>query len=179
MRFWRVLLIALLLSLAAFAQELPNAPSWDAVRYATKQKVEVRMNNGAKYSGKVRGVTDISMSLNNVPGTKTLEKDDIDRVSRILKSRKTGALWGVLIGGGAGAIVGYAGTQPCNPGDFCIVSRGGATVIGATVGGALGAGVGAFIGKTKRILLFSRQHEPEPGKPSPYIQKLIDSSDTE
>jgi hypothetical protein len=171
MRFRCVLLIVLLLSIAASAQELPNAPSWDAVRYATKKKVEVRMNNGAKYSGKVRGVTDISMSLLNEP--KTLEKDDIDRVSRTFKSRKTGALWGVLIGGGSGAIIGYAGTSPCNPGDFCVVSRGGGTVLGAAFGGALGAAVGAFIGKTKRILLFQRPL-PGPGKPSPYIKKFFE-----
>lgn len=172
MRRWCVLLIVLLLSLAASAQDLPNAPSWDAVRYATKQKVEVRMINGAKYTGKVRGVTDISMSLNNVPGTKTLEKDDIDRVSRTFKSRKTGALWGVLIGGGAGAVLGYAGTSSCNPGDFCLVSRGGGTFMGAALGGAVGAGVGAFIGKTKHILLFERPG-PGPGKPSPYIRKWM------
>ena len=173
MRCRCVLLVVLFLSLGLSAQELPNAPSWDAVRYATKQKVEVRMNNGAKYSGKVRGVTDISMSLNDVPGTRTLEKDDIDRVSRVFKSRKTGALWGVLIGGGAGALVGYAGTSPCSPGDFCVVSRGGGTVMGAAFGGALGAGVGAFIGKTKHILLF-RRPEPGPGKPSPYVRKWSD-----
>ena len=172
MRRWPLLLLILLSSLFVYAQkDLQNAPSWDAVRNATRQKVEVRMTAGPRYKGQVRGVTDISMSLDKTPDTKTLERDDIDRVSRLYKSRKTGALWGLAIGAGSGAILGYAGTSNCRPGEFCTISRAGGTALGATVGGGLGAVTGALIGKTKRALLYLRPEPSQRGKPSPYVGK--------
>lgn len=64
---------------------------------------------------------------------------------------RQGALWGFLVGGLGGAIVGAATYQPCTEG-LCIMDpgEGGSAAAGFLLGGLFGAGVGAAIGSSIR-----------------------------
>lgn len=79
-----------------------------------------------------------------------LSRLDVDRGPR---SRGSGALKGLAIGGGAGiiagAVVGYAsGDDECDPGSWCIMTMtaGQKAGVGAVVLGSVGGAVGAAFG---------------------------------
>ena len=74
-----------------------------------------------------------------------------DILSIQISRRGRSALIGLAAGGGAGALLGYAATSSCKPGELCILPRGGvATVFGVTFGliGAITGGLTDFAKST-------------------------------
>ncbi|HWY68705.1 MAG TPA: hypothetical protein VNX88_08575 [Terriglobales bacterium] len=141
------------LSPAVLAQQ--PALSWDAVEQATGKSIVVVRNDNHSHTGKLEQVSGDSLTLADHERKIVIPRGDIRQVHwRTGRSRKRGALWGLAIGAGSGAIVGAAGTQPC---DACIISisRGEGAAVGATAGAAVGTIVGVLVGGgRKQVLLY-------------------------
>jgi len=144
------------MSPAAFAQQ--TAASWEAIKQAQGKSIAVVHNNGHSEIGQLEQISLVSLSLIQHGGRiVVISHDDVRKVYlRGSRSRKGGALAGLVIGAGSGAAVGAIGTQPC---DACIISfsRGEGAAIGATLGAAVGTIVGVLVGGPhKKVLLYDK-----------------------
>jgi hypothetical protein len=141
------------MSPAAFAQQ--RATSWDVVEHARGKSIVVVHKDNRSQTGKLEQVSEDSLTLNEQERRIVIRRDDIRQVyARTGRSRKRGALLGLTIGAGSGAILGTASTQPC---DACIISfsRGEGAAVGATAGAAVGSIIGVLVGGgRKQVLLY-------------------------
>lgn len=152
----RSVVIALLVSVAstaALAQQ--SGTSWIAIAPAKGKSILVVRNDGKSHSGKLEQVSGDTLTVTNQQQSILIRRDDIRHVySQTGRSRKRGALWGLAIGAGGGAVIGAASTHSCTN---CIISisRGEGAAIGAAAGAAVGTLVGTLVGgKRKQVLLY-------------------------
>jgi len=148
-----VALLIAMASAAALAQQ--SATTWSALNQAKGKRIAVVGNDNHSQSGQLEQVSDDSLTFTSHERRVVIRRDDICQVyTQSGRSRKKGALWGLAIGAGSGAIIGAAGTQPC---DNCIVSfsRGEGAAVGAVAGAAVGTIAGMLIGGgRKKVLLY-------------------------
>ena len=71
-----------------------------------------------------------------------LQRTDILTIK--ISRRGRSALIALAAGGGAGALLGYAATSSCTPGDLCILPRGGVAVVYGVTFGLIGAITGGL-----------------------------------
>ena len=128
----------------------------------SRVRIAAPVFGGNKRVATVVSVTGDSLVLRQGISTnyQSVAKSDITalEISRGTHTRKgKGALWGLLIGAGAGAALGYVSyKEPTCQGFECFgeiwgpTSKSGSAGFGAAVGGILGAGVGALIGMRSR-----------------------------
>lgn len=162
MRFMSALCaVALIIPVPALSQISTLDPA--RVDAGSRVRIAAPVFGGKKQIATVVSVTGDTLVLRQGASTnyRSIAKSDITglEVSRGTYTRKgKGALWGLLIGAGAGAAVGYATYQkpkPCE-GFSCIgvifgpSSRSFNTGMGASIGGLLGAAVGALVGMSAR-----------------------------
>ena len=154
----RLVAILLLASSALFAQQ--STSSWNAIERATGQSITVVRRDNHSQTGQLEKTSGDSLTISDHDQSAVIGRDDIRQVyARTKRSRTKGALWGLAIGGGGGAITGAAIVQPCKSGSFCIVniSRGEGAAVGAAAGAAVGAIVGVLVGGGhKKVLLYER-----------------------
>ena len=163
MRFiMTVYAIALMTPVPGLSQMSP-AQGARAVDAGSRVRIAAPVFGRNKRVATVVSVTGDSLVLRQGASTtyQSIAKSDITglEVSRGTYTRKgKGALWGLLIGAGAGAALGYVTYQepkPCQ--DFSCSwdifgpsSKGNSAAWGAAAGGLLGAAVGALVGLSAR-----------------------------
>jgi hypothetical protein len=157
MRFKYLLWVVALITPAPVLSQL-SALDPARVDAGSRVRIAAPVFGGKKRVATVVSVTSDSLVLRQSASTnyQSVAKSDITglEVSRGTHTRKgKGALLGLLIGAGTGAIVGYASyRKPTCEGFSCIGniygpnSRGGTAALGAGVGGFLGAAVGTLLG---------------------------------
>jgi hypothetical protein len=120
--------------------------SWAAVQSASGSKLRITLNNAETHTGMMVRATDDELVLRDGRGEKSYSKQGISKVQVVgSRSHGRGALIGLAIGAGAGAIIGGA-TGGCGQSEICIISRADATGIVALVGGVVGTIIGALVG---------------------------------
>ena len=132
---------------AVFART--DQASWENLSaIGAGHKIQVLELNSKKISGTFMNFSDTSISLQAPNGSQTILRQDVRRVTLLENHhRLRNALIGGAIGAGAGAGIGAASYRSCAPTQsFCIdpIGRGGVAGIGAVVGFAGGAIVGAL-----------------------------------
>ena len=154
-----VILSAVLLAISPSAC-LAQESSWDAIAQAQGKTVTIVRNDKRSQNGYLEQASSGSLTISAHGSQSLISRDDIRRVYvRGNRSRKLGALWGLALGGGGGAIVGAATYHSCTSTSFClnVVNRGEITAVGAVVGAAAGSIVGALVGgEHKKTLLFDK-----------------------
>lgn len=142
---------------STFAQ---HASSWDAIQHATGQTITVVRTDNHSQTGQLQQVSGDLLTIGDHGRSLVISGEHVRRVyARTRRSRKRGAVWGLALGAGGGAIVGAALVRPCNPNSFClnVISRGQGAAIVATAGAAVGAGLGALVGGGhNKVLLYDR-----------------------
>jgi hypothetical protein len=135
----------------AFVLGLPCAASaqWENLNtLRVGQKIQVIEVNSKKDSGTFLSVSDKTISLQGKSSEQTVRRQDVRSVKLMEnKHRLRNALIGGAVGAGAGAGIGAATYSSCtSTNTFCInpIGRGGLAGIGAVVGLAAGASVGAL-----------------------------------
>jgi hypothetical protein len=140
------------------AQKVSTAQEWDAVKALVPgEKLSVRLKDGKKVEGIVRGVSDTQLMLTRGSAATDLNRETISKVYRIV-SRSTGrsigksTAMGAGIGFGIGAGVGIAG------GSYEDLETAGLVGLLGGLGAAIGAGIGAVVGavyvKPGRVLIY-------------------------
>jgi hypothetical protein len=135
------MLIVLLPALAA-AQEPVRSFDQLNTRLRVGDRVSVTDTQGREVTGKISELHDASITLDGDAQT-VLNAEKVRLVERRTKSVGKAALWGLLIGGAAGAAAGAVDSS-CSTGD-CMSGPG--------VGFLFGAGFGAGIGAAMRAVL--------------------------
>jgi hypothetical protein len=156
MRFMPTLCaVALMAPVPALSQGSPP----DSVRVVdagSRVRIAAPVFGPKKQVGMVVSVTRDTLVLRQGAATanRSVAVSDITalEVSKGTHTRKAkGSLWGLLIGAGTGAVLGYVTYKPCQ-GLSCLgnifgpSSKGGSAAWGAAAGGVLGAAVGALVG---------------------------------
>jgi hypothetical protein len=153
-----LLLVVFVSSTAAFGKQASGSKSdWAAVQsVAVDEKVRVKLKDGKSLEGKLRGVSDAALTVDQKGKTLDLSKDSIAKVYRFAKQPgraigKSTAI-GAGIGFGIGAGVGIAG------GTYEDLETGGLVALLGGIGAAIGAGIGAVVGafgsKERRVLIY-------------------------
>jgi len=151
-RFVTALLLIASLSLTLSAQS--TATDWARLNsVASGAKVSVKLKTGKEVKGTFSSVSDTALTLEAKQKSVVLKREDISTVHETIKkgSGTTGALIGMGLGGGAGALVGAAGSND----DFDKIEHAataGLAVIGAVVGGVTGYFIGR--GSSKKVLVY-------------------------
>ncbi len=143
----RTLVVSLVLALAlsANAAQQPTQPpagsNWQHVQM---------LPIGASINVKAR-TSHVSCTLKSVDAdslTCTHGKDVVFQRADILtiqiSRRGRSALIGLAAGGGVGALLGYATTSSCKPGDLCIIPRGGVAAFTGVTFGLIGVITGGL-----------------------------------
>ena len=134
-----------MLCTSAVCQE--DISSWTAVQNASGSRLRLTFNNGKEHSGVMVRASNEELVLRERAGEKTYSKGSIVKIESLGgKKRGRGALIGLGVGFGSGAIIGLAGTSGCSPGEFCTISRAAGTAVGALIGAIAGASIGALVG---------------------------------
>jgi len=146
-------------SFSAFAKNNPQTSrDWSVVRaLASGETLSVRTKDGKKVDGRLRGVTDTTITIDRDGGSTDVNRDSVEKVYQVVsgsrgKSVAKGAAIGAAIGFGAGAGVGIAA------GSYEDLDRGELVAILGGIGAAIGAGIGAlaasFGRKEKKVLIY-------------------------
>ena len=117
-------------------------------------KIQIVDMNSKKHSGSFVNVSDTAISYQEAAGEQTIQKQDVRSV-KLMENRhrlRNTLIWGA-VGAGAGAGIGAAVVRSCSSQSICIkpIGRGGLAGIGAAVGFAGGAVVGALLPSHKMI----------------------------
>ena len=137
-------MLIVLLPVVAAAQEPVKSFDQLDTRLKPGDTVWVTDAQGREVKGKIRELTPSSLMLDKGDG-QTLQAADVARITQRQGHKiGKGALWGLLIGGAAGAIWGVAAVQDCSD----CWPAGGAAAAGAGIWGGVGAGIGALLGAT-------------------------------
>ena len=154
-----VMLVLLANASTIVAQRMSStAQEWDAVKgLVPGEKLSVRLKDGKKIEGTVRGVSDKQLMLTRGTVASDLNRETISKVYRIV-SRSTGrsigksTAMGAGVGFGIGAGVGIAG------GSYEDLETAGLVGLLGGLGAAIGAGIGAVVGavyvKQGRVLIY-------------------------
>lgn len=139
------------------AQQANASTDWSAVMAISPgEKVSIELKDGKKVKGRLRTVSDSTVTLDRGSKTSDHSRDTIARVYRMVgsagKSVGKAAAIGAAIGGGAGVGVGIAS------GGYEDLGRGEIAGILGAVGAGIGAGIGAIVGglgsKEKKVLVY-------------------------
>jgi hypothetical protein len=146
-------------SIAVMARQgAGSAGEWATVKaIPAGERLSVRLKEGKKLEGRLRGVSDAMLTLDRGNKTIDLNRDSIAKVYRLVK-RSTGkaiarsTAIGAGVGFGIGAGVGIWG------GTYEDLETAGLVGILGGGGAAIGAGVGAIVGalgsKRRRVLVY-------------------------
>lgn len=122
------------------------------------EKIEIVLKSKAKHRGTFAMLADDAITLKTAGGESGYRKDEVARISRLGPARRgRAALIGLAIGAAAGAVIGVAGGDSCDPSiSFCIdiISKKAAAAILGAAGGGVGAGVGAAVAQPHRDMLY-------------------------
>jgi len=160
----KVVMILVLISSLVFSPILAMAQGastndWSAVRnLAVDTKVSVKLKTGKTVEGKLKSVSDSSLTMTRKNSDVEVKRDDIASVYQVVKKSATKAtLIGLGLGAGAGAGIGAAASAKDND-NFEKIDHA-ATAGLAVAGAAAGALAGYFIGKGsgKKILVFENK----------------------
>jgi hypothetical protein len=134
-------LVALLVATGTSAAQPPA--NWSSVQaLPAGTEVRIAMGQSTAVSGKLENVTGTSLTLNPGSGPRSIDRQQVTRVSVKTKARrKRSTLIGLAVGAGGGAGVGGAAASSCS-GNIC-GGHGAALIAGAATGGAI---IGALIG---------------------------------
>jgi hypothetical protein len=138
-----------LFGMPAMARAQTNQSSWENLSTLhAGQKIQVAGMKSKTVSGTFESFSDAAISLQTQSGEQTIQRKDI-RSLKLMENnhRLRHALIGGAVGAGVGAGIGAAAYQPCSPSSsFCVSpgGRGTPAAIGAVVGLAAGAAVGAL-----------------------------------
>lgn len=139
-----VFAIAALFALPARAADKPEA-SWENVQQLKAgQGIQIVRTDLKSVTGHFVSVAADSLILKTTAGEQTLNRVDINRITRSGGKRGRNALIGAAAGGGAGAVVGAA-SGGCHPGEFICLGRGTVAAILAGLGILAGAALGVAI----------------------------------
>jgi len=141
----------------AVAQQGNASTDWSVVTAISPgEKLSIELKDGKKIKGRLRTISDSTLTLDRGSKTSDHSRDSIARVYRMAgsagKSVGKAAAIGAAIGGGAGVGVGVAS------GGYEDLSRGEIAGILGAVGAGVGAGIGAIVGglgsKEKKVLVY-------------------------
>jgi hypothetical protein len=140
---------------ASWAQS--SLASWENLNtLQAGEKIQVLEGDSKKISGLLSSVSSSAISLQTEGGRETIQKEVVRSVKLMGHARRMrDALIGSAVGAGVGAGIGAAQYSSCAPSQsFCVqpLGRGGAASIGAVVGGAGGAVVGALLPSRRRTI---------------------------
>ena len=148
------LISSLLLSTITLAAQTPSSTSdWASLRNVpTDSKVLVKLKTGKSVEGKLKSVSDASVTVIRKNSPVEIKREDVASVYQVTKkSAVPSTLLGMGLGAGAGAGLGAIGSS----GEFDKLDQ--AVTAGLTVIGALAGGVtGYLIGRrsSKRTLVY-------------------------
>ena len=149
------LLLICILGLPCVSWTQTNRASWANLSVLqVGQNIQIVDMNSKKHSGTFVNVSDTAISYQEAVGEQTIQKQDVRSVKLMEnKHRLRNSLIGGAVGAGAGAGIGAAVDHPCSSQGLCIhpLGRGEAAGIGALVGFAGGAVVGALLPSHKMI----------------------------
>ena len=161
----RVALILTLITSMFFSPAITMAQSgsstsdWSSLRsIPVDSKLSVKLKTGKTIDGKLRSVSDSSLTLMSKNTSVELKQDEISTVHHLLKkSATTSTLIGLGVGAGAGAAIGGIASSNDNSGFEKIdhVATAGLAVAGAVIGAVSGYFIGR--GATKRVLVFENK----------------------
>jgi len=143
-------LIATLLGMPLLSRAQTTQNSWLAPNTLhAGQRIEIVETNLKKHHGTFSTVTDEMLQLREATGDVVIKREDVMRVTLLDKSKRLrNALVLGVVGAGAGAGIGAAATR-CSSStgafNFCGLGRSLAVGVGAVIGLAGGAGIGAAI----------------------------------
>jgi hypothetical protein len=142
-------LLLCLLGLPAMARAQTHKTSWENLSTLhAGQKIQVAGMKSKTVSGMFESFSNAAISLQTQAGEQTIQRVDVRSVKLMENHhRLRNALIGGAVGAGAGAGIGAATYKTCSPSSsFCLqpVGRGAQTGVGAAVGLAAGAAVGAL-----------------------------------
>ena len=158
MRFTTTLCAVALMTPVPGLSQMSPVEDPRVVDAGSRVRIAAPVFGGKKQVASVVSVTGDSLVLRQGASTTYLAvaKSDITalEVSRGTYTRKgKGGLWGLLVGAGAGAAIGYVSykdPKPCGPwcwgGAFSPTSKEMSAAFGGTLGGITGALLGAWIG---------------------------------
>jgi hypothetical protein len=134
-------LVALLVAAATSAAQPPAG--WSSVQgLPAGTEVRIAMAQSTAVSGKLENVTGTSLTLDPGSGPRSIDRQQVTRVSvKTMARRKRSTFIGLAVGAGGGAAFGGAAASSCS-GNIC--GGHGAAVIAAAA--AAGAIIGALIG---------------------------------
>ena len=135
-------LLIVLLPAASAAQEPVKSFHQLNTRVSVGDTVWVTDAQGREIEGKITELHDESITLAN-GGPTTLQAGNVRVVQRRTKSVGKAALWGLLIGGIAGAAADAIDSSTGSCGDECYFGLG--VALGAGIGAGVGAGVRAAL----------------------------------
>jgi hypothetical protein len=108
------------------------------------QKIQIVDAASKKHSGTFSSVSDTAISLSDSRGEQSIQRQDVRSVKLMKNPRRLrNTAIGLLVGAGAGAVIGAA-AGGCSSQDFFCVGRGASAAIIGVVGGVGGAAVGAL-----------------------------------
>ncbi|HEY6802149.1 MAG TPA: hypothetical protein VI306_01100 [Pyrinomonadaceae bacterium] len=154
-----VLISSLVLSPVLASAQGTSSSDWSSVRnLAVDTKVSVKLKTGKTVEGKVKSVSESSLTLTRKNSPVEVKRDDIASVYQVIKKSATKAtLIGLGLGAGAGAGIGAIADASDDSGFEKVdhVATAGLAVAGA----AAGAIAGYFIGKGsgKKILVYENK----------------------
>ena len=149
----RTLWLICILGMACLSWAQSDQASWaNLSALHAGQKIQIVEMNSKKHSGTFVSVSDTAISCQDGTGDRTFQKQDVQSVKLMKNNRRLrNTLVGSLVGAGAGAGIGAATYHPksCPPNAFLCLNgiggRGVPTAIGAVIGLAGGAIVGAVL----------------------------------
>jgi small nuclear ribonucleoprotein (snRNP)-like protein len=145
--------------LVAIAQGSSSTSDWSSLRsIPVDSKLSVKLKTGKTIDGKLRSVSDATLTLISKNTSVELKQEEISTVHHLLKkSATTATLIGLGVGAGAGAAIGGLASSNDNSGLEKIdhVATAGLAVAGAVIGAVSGYFIGR--GATKRVLVFENK----------------------
>jgi hypothetical protein len=132
-----VVILALLASSCAFAQEPATSLDQLRLQLAKGDKITVVDASGKSIKGRVENIAPDALAINAGGETRSLREDDIRQITR---RKPDSALNGILIGAG----VGFGATLPVFL-SFAESDEKGMAVAAAGIWGLVGAGIGALV----------------------------------
>ncbi|MHB8484409.1 MAG: hypothetical protein ACYDCM_01570 [Candidatus Acidiferrales bacterium] len=145
-----LMLLFCVLALPCVSSAQSNQSSWENLNTLRPgQKIEVVETDLKKHTGTFAAVSDDAIRINESTGEQSIPRASVMRVTLRENTRRLRhVLIGAAVGAGAGAVIAGVADHTCSPSQaFCIdpISKGGAAGIGAVIGLAGGAIVGAVI----------------------------------
>jgi len=151
-----ILLLLCVFGMSYASQAQSDKASWKNLStLQTGQKIQIVDMNSKKHSGAFLKFSDAAIRYQDTAGDQSIPKQDVRRV-KLMENRHRirNTLIGAGVGAGGGAVIGAVANHPCVPNPpsqqfpNCLganISKGATAGIGAVLGIAAGAVVGALV----------------------------------